>query len=720
MLLLNFDDTKSVVNHFKDNQPDPVELNTWVLVSDNNTITIRIAQMEMGQGTITAMAQMLAEEMDADWSKVKAEFISIRRHVQKNRIYGRTETYASWGVSSSHDRLRIAGAQIRNMLISAAARRLKVDRRDLYALNSHVIHAQSGKKISYGELAGDASRLGIPPAATVELKKSDKYRLIGKSIPRLEVPPTTDGQAIYGTDFNINGMKYAAVMFAPAFSGSIRVHAGGRPPAADAICKVIHLQQAIAIVAESWWSADRALRSLKIEFGTTTASLDDDGEIKSRMLKSLDTAEGEILRKGGDVGAAGKAAANILEATYHTPYLEHAAMEPMSCTALVTDEAFEIWVGTQVPEDALEAAAKAAELSPSNGEVHILRMGGSFGRRLQTDFIAQAVEIARQLKGTPIKLIWSREATLRHGFYRPSHLSQLRGYLDRDGNIAALTHRIVVTAREKSRSILGAHTFLYSIPNVLVDSVAVDTQVPDGDMRGVAYTATSFSIQSFMDECARASGVDPYLYQRQHLNAATTPDTLPANPDQNPDMPKASPRERATRLRAVLDEVVRRADWSRPLGKLRGRGLAVHEESDAYYALVAEVTLDGKRWFSIDRVVIAVDPGRLLNPNNAASQIEGSVAFGLTAALYGKITIEDGAVVESNFDNYPLLRANEMPPVQIHWVLSEHHGWGGVAEAVTSAIVPALTNAIYDAGGPRIRSLPIKNHRIVPRGGSAP
>ena len=383
-------------------------------------------------------------------------------------------------------------------------------------------------------------------------------------------------------------------------------------------------------------------------------------------------------------------------------------MEPMNCTALVTDDGFEVWASTQAPENALDAAAEAAGLPVSEGNLHVTQIGGGFGRRLELDYVAQAVQIAKAMKGTPIKLIWSREDTTRHGFYRPPNLSRLRGAIDSHGNATAWSHRIVATSSSVTLGLLGATRLPYPIPNILVDLVVKQCHVPEGKMRAVGLAAQGFFTQCFMDELARAAGTDSYRYQRTLLDPERIPETA-SKPH------KISPKARVARLRAVLDEAARKSNWDHPLGRNRGRGIAALQYADAFFAVVVEVTLDGKGWFSADRVVVAADTGFLVNPDIADAQVEGSVAFGLTSALYGEITIDKGSVVQANFNDYRILRVDEMPKVETHWVLSRQGPWGGLGEPVVAAVVPALVNAIYDAGGPRIRALPLKNHEILPR-----
>jgi isoquinoline 1-oxidoreductase beta subunit len=386
-------------------------------------------------------------------------------------------------------------------------------------------------------------------------------------------------------------------------------------------------------------------------------------------------------------------------------------MEPMNCTALVTEDRFEVWAPTQHPEDAIRVAAKVARIPVRKGELHVTLLGGGFGRRIECDFVSQAVQIAKSMKGVPVKLLWTREETMRHSFYRQAALSRFRGGVGKDGVVSAWAHRLVCQSRKQEiAGPFGADNILYSIPNITVDFSIRNSPVPAGAMRGVGYSITCFGIQSFISELSAAMRKDPYVLQRCLLDPTTTPPTVP------PDEPDKglTPSMRAARLRAVLDKAADEASWSRSLGPNRGRGIAVHEQGGGFYAVVVEVTLDGIGWFALDRIVVAADPGRLGNPENARAQIEGSIAYGLTSAIYGEITLRGGGVVQSNFNDYQLLRIHEMPEVEVHWILNRST-WGDVSQAAVSVVQPAITNAIFDAGGPRIRSLPIKNHKLFLR-----
>jgi isoquinoline 1-oxidoreductase beta subunit len=696
------------------------EILNWIIIEPNNTVTIRIAQPEMGQGIITSTAQLLAEELEVDWSRIKVEFISIATHLRRKKAYGRTTADFTSGVKGSESRLRRVGAQIRTMLVEAAAQRLGVSDSELVAENSIVTHKPTGRKLSYGELAADAANIAPRNPDTIKLKDPRDWKHIGAAARRLDTASKLDGTAIFGADVQLPSMKHAAIMVSPVFGGKLRSYNANIALSRPGVLKVVEIKggqpgfvegmdDAVAVVADSWWQAKTAIDAMSIDWDAGAgATVDSDG-IRANLRAGLTVPPAKTLRKEGDCESAFAIAGQKLDAEYFVPYLEHATMEPMNCTALVTAKRFEVWAPTQDPERAIKVAANAANLPINKGELHVTLLGGGFGRRLEQDFVSQAVQIAKAMRGTPVKLLWTREQTTRHGFYRSSSVSRVCGGFDANGELIAWSHRIVAHSESKTRSTLGADSLLYAIPNIQVDLVVKKSHVPEGALRGVALGQNCFEVQGFMDELAKAAGKDSYNFQRALLD----PEKMPA------DSPKRAhdgitARTRAAHLRKVLDEVARRSDWGRPLRRNQGRGLAVHEQAYAFWAVVAEVTLDGTGWFKVDRVVVVGDPGILVNPANATAQVEGSVAFGLTTAMYGEITLRNGWVVESNFDDYRILRIDEMPKVEVYWALSRQF-WGGVGEAVASAVVPAVTNAIYDAGGPRIRSLPLKNHKIINR-----
>lgn len=703
---------------------DTVEIQNWITVAPDGTTTIRIAKMEMGQGVMTSMAQLLAEELAVDWSKVRTEFISIQTHLRRGGIYGQTETSASRSVRLSQQMLRTCGAQIRTMFVRAAGERFGVAESELVAENSVVTHIPTGRTMTYGELASDAAKTAAPDPGSVRLREPKDWTHIGKSLPRVDAPAKVDGTAVYGIDVNLPGMKHAAIAMTPVFGGTLKSYDARGALSRPGILKVVEIKaiefrgkqagfitdraDAVAVVAEHWWQAKLAVEVMAKDWDAGAWATTDSPALLAQMRDGLEDAPDQILAWDGNVEAALASAKQILEADYFVPYLEHATMEPMNCTAVVTDDSFEVWVPTQVPEQALHLAADVVGLPVEKGNLHVTQIGGGFGRRLQSDFVAQAVQIAKTMKGTPVKLLWSREETTRHSFYRPANLSRLRGALDSNGNLTGWTHRIVAPSDKYALGQLGSVSRVYAIPNTLVDIVVRRCHVPEGFMRAVGLATHAFFTQCFIDELARAAGRDPYEFLRALLDPDKTP-TAVSNPRKIP------PKSRVARLRAVLDEAARKSSWDNRLEQNRGRGIAAVDYADAFYSVVVEVTLDGKGWFTVDRVVVVGDPSFLVNPDTANAQVEGSVAFGLTSAMYGEITIDKGRVVQGNFNDYRLLRIGEMPKVETHWLLSRQSPWGGIGEPVVAAVIPALINAIYDAGGPRIRSLPLKNHKIASR-----
>jgi isoquinoline 1-oxidoreductase subunit beta len=704
-------------------EPAIGEIHNWVVVAPDNTVTVRIPQAEMGQGAMTSTVQVLAEELELDWSKIKTEFISLSAHLNRGRAYGRTETSASIGLRLSELPLRTAGAQIRTMLIRAAAHRFGVPESELIAENSVVTHVSSGRKLTYGELAVDAAQIPVPNPKSIVLKDSGEWKLLGKSVPRVDLVPKINGTAVFGIDVKIPGMKHAAIMMSPVFGGKLISYDSRPAMSISGVHKVLKIygdrdirgptdgliDDALVVVADDWWQANRALGAIPKKWAGGPWAKTDSIAILENLRSGVYGAADKTLRKEGDARAS-LSATRILEAEYFAPYLEQATMEPMNCTALVTDDYFEVWAPTQHPEDAIQMAAKVAGLPVTKGELHVTQIGGGFGRRTQCDFVNQAVQIAKAMQGSPVKLVWSREETLRHSFYRQASISRLRGGFDANGDVLFWAHRIVAQSRNEVNSTFGSDTLLYAIPNVHVDLAFRHSHVPEGSMRGVGFSLNCFAVQSFVDELARAIGQDVYEFQRKLLDPSHTPPTVPLAPFDH----AMSPSERAAHLRSVLDVAAAKAHWNTPLEPGRGRGLAIQEQSGGFYAVVVEVTLDGLGWFKVDRVVVAGDPGLLANPDNAHAQVEGSVAYGLTSAIYGEITLKDGRVVEGNFNDYEILRIGEMPEVEVHWVLGREF-WGDVSQSVVSLLPPALTNAIYDAGGPRVRSLPIKKHKIVSR-----
>jgi isoquinoline 1-oxidoreductase beta subunit len=696
-------------------EAEPAGFDSWIVISPDNSARLFIPRQEMGQGAFTALSQLIAEELDLDWSTIRPEHASPLVNLTRNRVYGRMNTGGSRGVRENQERMRMAGAVIRLMLVEAAAMRLRVPAAELATANSVITHERSGRKLTYGQVAAAAARLTPPDPATVKLREPGDWKLIGKAMPRIEGRSKVDGSAIFGADLRLPGMKYAAVMFTPVFRGRLKSFDAAAALARPGVHKVVEIaagetgrflvsDNGLAVVADSWWQAQSALEAMPKEWDGGDNSTRSSAEFAVAFRNALPAAVEKPLLEAGNIDEALAGAVKIVEADYATPFAEHSAIEPLNCTALVTDERYELWVPTQNPERALQVGARITGLPQESGDVHVTYLGGGFGRRSQPqDFVDQAVQVAKTMKGTPVMLMRSREETMRHAFYRPATMARLRGGLDASGRLVGWRYRIVNQSEDPVNAHLGSvdQPYLAAIPNVLVDHVRVPGHVPMGNMRGVAYAHTIFFIQSFMDELAEAAGSDSYRFQRALLE----PELLPADLKARDDT-----AEQLLRMRTVLDKVAEVSEWTRPLAPGRGRGLAITHEANSALAVVAEITLDGAEWVKVDRMIFAIDCGFAVNPGMIAAQMEGSVGMALTSTLHSEITIKNGRVEQGNFHDYPILRINEMPAVEVHLV-PNGRTWGGLGEPGVGVVAPSVANAIYDAGGPRIRSLPLKHMR---------
>ena len=695
--------------------PSAAAIDSWVIIGPDNSTKLFIPRQEMGQGAFTALAQLIAEELDLDWSTIRPQHASPYVNLTRDRVYGRMNTGGSRGVRDNHERMRMAGAVIRSMLVEAAARRLKVPEKELTTANSLITHATSGRSLTYGAVAADAAGLLPPDPDTIKLRDPKEWKLIGKPIPRIEGPEKVDGSAVFGIDVKLPGMKYAAVMFTPVFRGKLKSYDAAVALARPGVHEVVEIfasetgprllsDDGIAVVADTWWQAQTALQDMPKVWDDGDNATKSSADFTADFQAALPAPTERPLLETGSIDIAFASASKIVEADYSVPFLEHAALEPLNCAALVTDDRFEVWAPTQNPERALEVAAKVTGLPPEAGDVHVTFLGGGFGRRSQPqDFVDQAVQVAKAMKGIPVMLLWSREETTRHSFFRPATMARLRGGLGPAGQLIAWRHRTVNQSEDPVNAHLGStdQPYLTTIPNTLVDHVRVPGHVPLGNMRGVAYTHSIFFMQSFMDELAEAAGKDSYRFQRALLD----PDLLLTGMENREEV-----AERLVRTRDVLDRLVEVAEWERPLSANRGRGLALSNEANSVVAAVAEVTLNGAEWVRVDRVVFVVDSGFVVNPDMVTAQLEGSVAMALTSFLYGEITVKDGRVEQSNFHDYPILRMDEMPVVEAY-LAPNGKTWGGLGEPGVAVVSPAVANAIYNAGGPRIRNLPLKHMR---------
>jgi isoquinoline 1-oxidoreductase beta subunit len=672
------------------------EITAWIVIEPDETVIIRVAKSEMGQGSFTALPMLVAEELECDWSKVKAEFAPPHENRKRDRVWGNMSTGASRSISASQNDLRRAGAIARAMLIAAAATRWNVPDTECTAAQGVITHRPSGRSITFGAIAAAAA--DIAPPTQVALKDPKDWKLIGTRQGRLDVPDKVTGNPIYAIDVRLPNMLHAVIIQCPVFKGTLKSVDESKLAGAKGIYRVVKLADAVAVVADSWWRAKKAAEALPVtwDFGENRAV--SSGAIRAHLQAGLGAADARIGRNDGDVERALAHAVKRIEADYEVPFLAHATMEPQNCTAHVTSDFVEVWAPTQDGETALAIAADTAGVPPSKVVIHKTMLGGGFGRRgIFQDFVRQAVMIAKEV-GQPVKLVWTREEDMRHDFYRPVAMARLMGGLDAAGMpsawkirtagqsiIAAVSPRVMQFGVDRNFLQGLLEDMPYDVPNYRVDFAMRNTHVPVGVWRSVNHSQNAFFKESFVDEMAFAAGADPYLFRRRLL--------------------VRKPRELA-----VLDAAATRAGWgtSPPPGIFRG--IALHNSQNSICAQVVEVSvaIDGR--VRVHRVVSAIDAGHVVNPLTIELQTESAVVFGLTAALYGEITIKDGQVEQANFHDYPMLHLADMPRVET--VIVSGHGWGGIGETAVPPLAPALCNAIFSVTGKRIRSLPLKNHDL--------
>ncbi|MFG6441137.1 xanthine dehydrogenase family protein molybdopterin-binding subunit [Roseateles sp. LKC17W] len=688
--------------------PTP-ELNAWVQVLPDDTTLIRIARSEMGQGTLTGLAQLVAEELDCDWHKVKTEYPTPGQNLARNRVWGSMSTGGSRGVRDSHEYVRKGGALARALLIQAAANQWNVSVVDCSTAAGHVLHA--GKKLSYGALAAEAAKLAAP--ADIQLKPAKDWKLAGRPMKRLDTRPKLDGSLIYGMDLQLPGMLNAAIKDCPVFGGKLKSFDAAAIESRPGVKKVVKVgDTAVAVVADTWWRAKTALDVLPIVWDEGANATQNSADTAAVLKAGLDADTAAVGSSQGDTKAALASAARRVEAVYGYPHQNHATMEVMNATALITPakpgtpERCEVWTPTQNGEAALAATAEAAGLPPSACEVYKLHLGGGFGRRGAVhDWVRQAVLIARELPGTPVKLIWSREEDMTHGRYHPVTQCKLTAGLDEAGKLTALHMRIsgqsIIAgifpqnirdgkdpAVFQGLSAGGAEGALgYAVPNLLIDHAMRNPTVPPGFWRGVNLNQNAIYLECFLDEVAHAAKRDPLTLRRELL--ANSPKHL-----------------------AVLNAVAAKAGWGKPRAKGRHLGLAQIMGFGSYVAACAEVSVNKKGELKIHRIVAATDPGHAVNPQQIAAQVEGSFVYGLSAALFGEITVKDGRVEQQNFNTYPMLKMEHMPAVET-LVMPSGGFWGGVGEPTIAVAAPAVLNAIFAATGKRIRDLPLSKHSLV-------
>jgi isoquinoline 1-oxidoreductase beta subunit len=675
---------------------ESAEITAWIVIHPDNTVVIRVANSEMGQGAMTGLAMLVAEELECDWSTVRTELVAPAENLRRRELWGDLSTGASRSIAFSQLALRQAGAMAREMLIGAAAARWNVPAAECLARLSAVTHEASERTVTFGAVAADAAR--IAPPADIRLKKPGEWKLAGKPTRRLDVRDKITGQPIYAIDVRLPGMLYAAIVQCPIYGGRLKSADESAIARMPGVRRLVRMPDAVAVVADSWWRAKRAVEALPVAWDDCGHATVSSASIAAFVREGLAAEQARVGRADGDAVAALARAARRVEAEYTVPFLAHATMEPQNCTAHVRPDAVEIWAPTQDSATALATAAFAAGVPNEKVVVHRTMLGGGFGRRGATqDYVRHAVLIAKEVDA-PVKLVWTREEDLRHDFYRPFGMARLVGGLDADGMPLALTIRLagpsfVATvvpefgASFVDRSYLSGllEEIAYDVPNYLLDYVVRPTPVPVGVWRAINYTQNFFYLESFVDEMAHAAGADPYLYRRRLL--------------------RNSPKKLA-----VLDAAAAKADWATPPPAGISRGIAVSEACGSYCAQVIEVSVR-HGIVRVHRVVAALDCGHVVNPLSIEMQVQGAVIYALTAALNGEITVKDGAAEQENFDTYEMLRIADAPPVETVIVPSGGF-WGGVGEPPVPPVAPALCNAIFAATGKRIRVLPVKNNDL--------
>ena len=670
--------------------------NAFIKIGRDGIVTLTIHKVEMGQGTFTSIPMLLAEELEVDLSTVKLEQAPANNNLYSDPLLGGQVTGGSTSIRGAWAPMREAGAAARTVLIQAAAQAWQVDAGTCHAKNGAVLHAASGRSLHYGELVDAAAKLDAP--ASIQLKKAEQFTLIGKAHKRLDSAAKVDGTALFGIDARLPGMLVATVAASPVTGGKLATIDEKAALAVKGVRHVLRIDNAVAVVGEHMWAAKQGLAA--------AAPTWNDGPNAGVTVAGIVAAMGEAAKKGGaeaqntgDAIRALRGEGRKVEATYEMPFLAHATMEPMNCTVDLRADGCDLWVGTQVPSFAQAAAAKVSGLPLEKVQVHNFYIGGGFGRRLEVDYVVQAVSFAKLMKG-PVKFIWTREEDIQHDMYRPYYLDQLSARLDAKGMPAAWFHRVTgssIFARFAPQgmrngvdpdAVEGARELQYTIPDMRVEYVRHEPPLATAFWRGVGATHNVFVVESFVDELALAAGQDPLAYRRAML-------------------------EKSPRMLGVLNLIAQKSGWTsklRPIaGRRVGRGVSAQFVFGTYMAQVAEVSVGAEGDVRVHRVVCALDCGQVVNPDTVVAQMEGGIIFGLTAALWNEITLDKGRVQQSNFGDYRIMRMNEAPRIEVH-IVSSRDDPGGIGEPGTAGIAPAVANAVAAATGKRLRKLPISGH----------
>jgi isoquinoline 1-oxidoreductase beta subunit len=680
------------------------EVNAWVVVRPDDTVVIRIARSEMGQGTLTGLAQLVAEELECDWSKVTTEYPTPGQSVARKRPWGDFSTGGSRGIRASQEYVRKGGATARVMLVQAAANEWKIPASECSAANGVITHAPSGRSTTFGKVAEAAARL--EPPADVKLKDPKDWKLVGKSVKRLDTVDKTTGKMTYGIDVKMPGMLTAAIKACPVFGGKLKSFDEAKVTDTKGVKNVVKVgDSAVAVVADTWWHARTALEALPIVWDEGDNAKVSSASIAKWLEQGLDPAQPAFIgNQNGEAKAAVASAAKKVEAVYNYPYQNHAAMEPLNATALYTADRCEVWCGTQNGEAAFAAVLEASGLPADKCDVHKQILGGGFGRRGQTDYVRQAVAIARQMPGTPIKLLWSREEDMQHGKYHPITQCKLTGAFDADHNLTTLQIRLsgqsilfslrpealvngMDPAAFQGLNASGDAAIGYSVPNLLIEHSMRNPPIPPGFWRGVNVNHNAIYLECFMDELAHSVGQDPLEFRRKLMT-------------------------KHPKHLAVLNAVADKIGWSKPAPRGVYRGIAQHMGYGSYVAGASEISVTDGNKIKVHRLVAATDPGHVVNPAQIERQIAGSFVYGLSALFYGGCTVKDGRIEQTNFDTYNSMRISEMPKVE-SIIMPSGGFWGGVGEPTICIAAPAVLNAYFAATGKRIRSVPLRDQNVT-------
>jgi isoquinoline 1-oxidoreductase subunit beta len=702
-LALGFDPFGKQIVRAQDGSP---EITAWVVIQPNDRVVIRMVRSEMGQGTITGLAQLVAEELECDWNKVTYEYPTPGTSLKRKRVWGDFSTGGSRGIRTSHDYVRQGGATARVMLIQAAANQWKVPASECVAANSVITHKPSGRKTTYGKVAEAAAKLEAPK--DVKLKDPKEWKIIGKPMKRLDTVEKVNGKQVYGFDLKLPGMLNAAIKDCPVFGGKVKSFDAGRVTGMKGVKKVVPVgDSAVAVVAETWWQAKTALDALPIQWDEGPNAKVSQESILATLKEGLGAPQAFVGNQAGDFKKGLAGATKTIEATYFYPFLNHAPMEPMNATARYTPDRCEVWVPTQDGEASFAALLAASGLPADKCEVYKINLGGGFGRRgAFQDYVTQAVQIAKQMPGVPVKLLWSREEDMLHGHYHPIMMAKLTGGLDASGNLVGLHVRLSgqsilaavrphIVEQQKGRDPLtfqgladsGEHSFGYTIPNLMIDHAMRNTHVPPGFWRGVNINQNAVFMECFMDELAQAAGQDELEFRRK--NMANLPRNL-----------------------GVLNAVAERIGWSKPAKPGIYRGLAQMKAFNSFVAAACEISVKDGNKVKVHRIVAATDPGYAVNPAQIERQVSGSFVYGLSALFMQENTVKDGRIVEDNFHTFPSMRISQMPKVETIIIANGGGIWGGIGEPTICVAAPAVMNAFFKATGKRLREVPLKNQGI--------